>query len=461
MRIVCRMPVLVAVLTGLLVPATVGTGAPAAAGRRTGPPGGTSLWVARYTPQGPDGPADAARAIAVSPDGSQVFVTGAQTVGYAAATGKRLWASTVGTGQAVGSKIAVSPDGMRVFVTGTVSYPSGASQYITTAYNATTGARLWQSVYGPPTGTSSPTGIGVSPDGSTVFVTGASSPVTGDPTARRYGTVAYNATTGAQRWAVRCCISGVAQAESLAVSPNGSQVYVTGFTVSPSTPVTYTTIAYDTATGAEVWARRYDEAGNDAFALSAVVSPDGTRVYVTGEADGPAGIDDTTVAYSAASGTQLWVAHFGNMPSGSGAVDMAISKDGTELVVTGTDGTASGHDGYRTVAYRANDGQQLWTRFYLGPEGSGEAASVAISPTGSRVFVTGSVALTSGSAYETVAYCATTGAQLWASSYMGPVRNGLNAAAQVVVSPDGSRVFVTGVSTGYSAVSYATLAYQA
>jgi DNA-binding beta-propeller fold protein YncE len=443
MKFGCRVTVLVAVLTGLLVPAAAGA---------AGLAGGSQLWVARYTEQGPDDPGHAAQALAVSPDGARVFVTGAQTVGYAAGSGKRMWASPVGsTGQGVGSKVAVSPDGTKVFVTGTVSDPDGAGQYITTAYSAATGARLWQSVYGPPAGTSSPTAIGVSPDGSTVFVTGASAAVTGDPTARRYGTVAYNAASGAERWAVRCCRGGVSQANSLAVSPGGTRIYVTGFSLTPSTPASYTTIAYSAATGAQVWIRRSAE-GYDARSVGA--SPDGSRVYVSG--DGAGG--DVTVAYSAATGSQLWAARFANDAPGDETAAMAISKSGTMLAVTSDGETATGTAGYRTVAIRASDGQQLWSSGYPG----GQAISVTISPTGTKVFVTGLVGTTFGSAFGTVAYCATTGAQLWASTYMGPVRNGYNLGAQVVASPDGARVFVTGPSTGYGGVvSYATLAYQA
>ena len=71
---------------------------------------GAQLWVSRY-----DGPANSypvPSAIAASPDGSAVFVTGASrvqtrqagyaTVGYDAATGRQLWASRyVGPGKAV------------------------------------------------------------------------------------------------------------------------------------------------------------------------------------------------------------------------------------------------------------------------------------------------------------------------------------------------------------------------
>ena len=62
--------------------------------------------------------------------------------------------------------------------------------------------------------------------------------------------------------------------------------------------------------------------------------------------------------------------------------------------------------------------------------------------------------------YATIAYNAATGAQLWASGYNGP-GNGQDFATSVAVSPVGGTVFVTGQSTGTnSGPDYATTAYQ-
>src|SRR6266849_1515050 len=83
-------------------------------------------------------------------------------------------------------------------------------------------------------------------------------------------------------------------------------------------------------------------------------------------------------------------------------------------------------------------GGQLRACRYNGP-GNGDdiAASVAVSPDESTVFVTGSSAgVTSGADYATVAYNAASGAQPWASRYSGPGR-GDDYSVSVAVSPNG------------------------
>jgi hypothetical protein len=145
-----------------------------------------------------------------------------------------------------------------------------------------------------------------------------------------------------------------------------------------------------------------------------------------------------------------------------GAGSVAVSPGGTRVFVTGdSHGAGSGQD-YATVAYRAATGARLWVARYNGPANGLDGASrVAVSPGGTRVFVTGdSQGARSGQDYATVAYSAATGARLWAQRYNGP-GNSLDGATSLAVSPRGTRVFVTGISLGRATgFDYATVAYR-
>ena len=69
---------------------------------------------------------------------------------------------------------------------------------------------------------------------------------------------------------------------------------------------------------------------------------------------------------------------------------------------------------------------------------------------------------TGATAYATVAYDTATGAERWTRLYTGSVP-GFTQATGVAVSPDSSRVFVTGGATGpnrQSEINYTTLAYS-
>ena len=135
---------------------------------------------------------------------------------------------------------------------------------------------------------------------------------------------------------------------------------------------------------------------------------------------------------------------------------------GTVFVTGQSAGKTSNYD-YATVAYKATTGAQLWVKRYNGPGNKDDrATSVVVSPGGGTVYVTGkSPGTTSGYDYATVAYNAATGAQLWVKRYNGP-GNGTDAAQAAAVSPTTGTVFVTGSSagTGSMEIDYATVAYH-
>ncbi len=85
----------------------------------------------------------------------------------------------------------------------------------------------------------------------------------------------------------------------MAVSPTGGTVFVTGWSTGASAN-DYATVAYNAATGAQLWVRRYHSSGTfGSYGLSVTVSPSGNRVFVTGESSGAtSGFDYATIAYS-------------------------------------------------------------------------------------------------------------------------------------------------------------------
>ncbi len=103
----------------------------------------------------------------------------------------------------------------------------------------------------------------------------------------------------------------------------------------------------------------------------------------------------------------------------------AVVAAGAALGATGASAPGAASRAPETARLAANlaarpaagPGAQLWASRYTSPgRGFDVARSVAVSPSGTTVFVTGhSAGATSGQDYATVAYAAATGTQLWAS----------------------------------------------
>jgi hypothetical protein len=282
-----------------------------------------------------------------------VGVTDAGASLAAASPGTQLWMKIYanrGNGGALSE--VVSPNGSTVFVTGYTTTARGAEDDTTVAYNSVTGAQRWAKSYGGPGGMDRAVAVAVSPNGKAVFVTGYSfRAVSGVD----YATVAYNAATGAQRWAKRYDGpgSGDGQAYSAAVSPNGATVFVTGYTDTSSTSAgyDYATVAYNAATGALRWAARYNGTANFTDeAFSVAVAPGGGTVYVTGESAGGSfdGWGWATVAYNAATGSRLWIRRYDGA-GGARAFSVAVSRTTGTVFVTGYSGESGD---YATIAYK-------------------------------------------------------------------------------------------------------------
>jgi DNA-binding beta-propeller fold protein YncE len=103
------------------------------------------------------------------------------------------------------------------------------------------GAEVWARPYGGSgqLDNAAATSVAVSPSGHTVFVTGVTGSGNAGRSAEDYGTVAYNAATGTQLWARRYNGPASSQdyASSLAVSRAGGMVFVTAASDSATTPL--------------------------------------------------------------------------------------------------------------------------------------------------------------------------------------------------------------------------------
>jgi len=221
-----------------------------------------ALWVARY-----DGPAhrnDIPSEVAVSPDGSMVFVTGDSyrpgcsnwaTVAYDASDGEELWSARYDGAEhwcdGVAG-IAVSDDGGRVFVTGEAQ-ENDAGDIITIAYDTGEGSQLWVAREYRPDLLGADTAAGVATRGANVYVVGTVNTRCDESIDRCYYKMvvaSYDGLTGRRRWIdeyepAAGIASSVGAFGSAITVGAGNAVYVAGMTVKGNVE----TVAYDGASG--------------------------------------------------------------------------------------------------------------------------------------------------------------------------------------------------------------------
>jgi hypothetical protein len=430
---------------------------------------------------GPDGPA----AIVASPTSPVVFVTGnsqgdltgvdALTVAYAS-DGTRLWARRYdGPGNDGAVDIGTSPDGATVYVAGIAGGPS-SSQIVVIAYDATSGARIWATRIGSQPLFDEPAALAVSPDGSSVFVTGV----------RRYfddsdiRTISLDASDGSVRWTRRFegSTGQPSRPTDLRASPDGSLVVMTGWFQTTGTDLTSTksvTVAYEVGNGTRRWVQRFDGAvshGEDR-ANAVEIAPDSSVAYVAMTSESAAhGLDFLVFAYDAATGAELWHERYNGPDDLSDEVTaLALTPDGASLFVTGRSitevvGSVEVTD-YATLALEAGTGHRDWVRRYdEGIGGQDDPVDLGFSPDGSRVYVTGTSeglvgGISTSTDLATLAYGTATGVRLGLQRYDGPC-GFRDTAVGLAVDPNGSGVYVAGrtdcpdpsISGDYATVAY-------
>jgi outer membrane protein assembly factor BamB len=307
-----------------------------------------------------------------------------------ATTGDRLWSRSFD--DVFGTALAVSPDGSQLFVTGSIESPSATTDYLTIAFAADTGQRQWRSRYRGPAG-GDDDAAAIATDGARVFVTGSSAGNNLDD----FATVAYDAGSGATSWVRRYDgpKRGADGADALALGGGG--VIVTGPSIGVAGNFDYATIDYDAATGSRRWASRYDDRTHHAdIARAVVVAPSGSDAFVTGKA----GRHNATISYDLTTGDRQWVTSLRHGARATGGLDgAAITPDGATLFASSLT---------RVVAFDAATGAVGWVT----PRSTlGQVWAIAAAPDDSGVFVTGVCCDTSSLATQALAV--DTGAVLW------------------------------------------------
>jgi cysteine-rich repeat protein len=327
-----------------------------------------------------------------------------------------------------GSAAAVSPDGAHVYVTGknnnavTVFSRDGGT-------GALTLVELQSDGVGGVDGLAGASGVGVSPDGAHVYVTGGQD--------NAIAVFSRNGGTGALTFVeVKKDgiggVDGLANASSVIVSGDGLHVYATG-----QDDAAVAVFSRNGGTGALTFV----EVEKDGVAGVAgirrpraiVLSPDGNDLYVAGEGS------DTVAVFNRNAGTgALTFLEFHQdsaaIPSLGGAFGVAISADGASVYV------ASEND--KTVTAFARNGGTGALTFLAFVKKGGDAKglngarSIVLSPDAAYAYVIDGKA-------DAVTVLRRTSVSPLPLTYLER-QLGLTGATAIAISPDGAHVYAVG-----------------
>ncbi|OQX29225.1 MAG: hypothetical protein B0D92_04945 [Spirochaeta sp. LUC14_002_19_P3] len=246
-------------------------------------------------------------------------------------------------------------------------------------------------------------------------------------------------------------VDGLGGANSVAVSTDGKNVYVTGendnalavFNRNTSTGVlTFSTVFKDGTDGVD----------GLATPKSVTVSEDGKNVYVASDGDDALAVFTRNTSTGALTFSPVFKDGSGGVDGLNAAWSVAVSQDGKNVYVVGRYAAALAifnrdtNTGALTYSTKISDGDALTGGGNV--DGLGGATSVAVSENGKHVYVAGF----SDNALAVFNRDTTTGVLTYSTVFTSHTNgvDGLNGAYSVAASQDGKNVYV--VSLGDSAL---------
>ena len=273
------------------------------------------------------------------------------------------------------------------------------------------------------------------------YVTGVSKGATSEDD---YLTIMYSA-TGVLQWSATYNYIYNQDEMPTAIGVDGTgNVYVTGFSDNDVDAAVinddYATVKYS-STGLQLWANRYNGAGNATDRATGMAVTSAGVVYISGRSDNGTDDDFVTIKYTTG-GVQTWLTAFD-----SGDKDKAevLTIDASENVYVSGRSNNGTDDDYLTIKYSTN-GLDLWGGGTVYDSGTGDEKPTAIAVDGSgNVYVTGrsdsDISALTNYNFATIKYNLS-GSQQWAATYNG-TGNGSDTPSGIEVDGTG-KVIVCG-----------------
>lgn len=331
-----------------------------------------------------------------------------------------------------------------IYVTGYATFTGTGNDMYTIKYNSL-GNQQWAARYnGPANGEDRAFGIVVDNTGN-VIITGYSE---GVGSLSDYTTIKYNSGSGAQLWIQRynTPVNGEDKAFGITVD-RVNNIYVTGYITQLGTGADIYTIKYKSTDGQPIWGQTIinPNINSEDRAFGIVVDSLGNNVYLCGYLQNDTTGFDFTVASYDSTGVNNWVRKYnGTGNSDDRAFGIIIDTDENILATGYSTGVSSGRD-YTTIKYNTA-GDTAWVRRFNGTGNSDDKAFGIVVDADGNSFITGySTGDTTGTDYLTMKYNPA-GTVQWSARYNGPA-NYQDTALALCLPKNSEFVFVTGGSS--------------